>query len=93
MTDGGWKFKLHVIMHAHAHTCMHTMHANMHAHTHPQVHTYAQVHVRVHTWIHTCMYIQNAHTCTFTSPAALEAYLPEGMRMGQVKANNPRKKM
>ena len=68
MTDGAWKFKLHVIMHAHAHTYAHNAYTYMNTHMH-------------------------AHTCTLASPAALEAYLPKGTRVDQVKANNPRKKM
>lgn len=84
----GWKFKLHVIMHARAHTYMYTKHANVHTHrythtrahaytymnTHtctvtPQAHTYTSARAYTYMNTHTCI-----HTCTFTSPAALEAY-------------------
>lgn len=74
----------------HMHTHMHTMHTNTctPTGTHIQVCVYTCTHA--YTYMNTHMH---AHTCTLASPAALEAYLPKGTRVDQVKANNPRKKM
>lgn len=65
---------------------MHTMHTNTCTPTGTHIHTSAHAHTYMNTHMH-------AHTCTFASPAALEAYLPKGTRIDQVKANNPREKM
>ena len=57
MTDGGWKFKLHVIMHARAHTYLYTKHANVHT---PGTHIHTSAHA--YTYMDTHMHAHNAHS-------------------------------
>ena len=60
------------------------MHEQTHTHIHTYAHTYTSTHACIHIYTH-------AQTHTFIPTYALEAHLPKGMRIGQVKANNPRK--
>ena len=79
-------------MHMHTHACTRCMHTHARPHIPTGTHiTHKCMCVHIHEYTHACTY-RHAHTCTFTFPAALEAYLPKGMQIGQVKANNPIKK-
>ena len=61
MTDGGWKFKLHVIMHARAHTYLYTKHANVHT---PGTHIHTSAHAYTYMDTHTCTFTPQVHTYT-----------------------------
>lgn len=69
-------------MHTYTHTCTPT-----HAHTytpHKHMYTHKCTYPHMHAYTH-------AHIHAFIPTYALEAHLPKGMRIDQVKANNPRK--